>query len=301
MQLCYGFCTMDSVHIEQVAVQAARLVGERIKNSSGGTDFKVSDKARGDLVTEIDVWSEEQIRKQVSAAFPGHTIIGEETSAELVRTSGKSLEEHSRNGICWVIDPLDGTANFVSGIPHSAVSIGVLSDGLPLVGVVYDPHRDEMFTARTGCGAFLNGQPIHVRNTTSPSHSIMITGYTANRHETWELIKHAHDAFIRNCRRVRILGAAAIDQCWVACGRADAFFEYDIKSWDIAAGAIIAMEAGAICGCIVEPKQPFTIFPKSHLVAGPSLFPLLQDIGHEADREGRADTRQTAARSPRCG
>lgn len=287
--------------IEQVAISAAELVGKRIKESCGSLSLQVSDKAKDDLVTEIDVWSEEQIRQQIAARFPDHQIIGEESASDLQRSTGKSLEELSSSGWWWIVDPLDGTANFVSGIPYCAVSIGVLHDGVAQVGVVLDPFRDELFAAQRGQGARMNNAPITVRQTPSPSQAVMITGYTAGHHATWIRTKQALDAYINNCRRVRVFGAAAIDQCWVACGRVDAFFEYGIKCWDVAAGTFIATEAGAISGCIIEPKNPPSLFAKSHLLANPELFPLLLDLGHEAELHGQAELRAAEKRKPRCG
>jgi myo-inositol-1(or 4)-monophosphatase len=226
--------TIDLDQALKVSVQAAREAGAILLEESKRPQ-KVSYKGDVDLVTQADVRSERSIAARLREAFPDHRIVGEELGDEGAK------EEASRYR--WLVDPLDGTTNFAHGFPVFAVSIGLLENDEPVVGAVYHPSTDEMFSARRGGGAFLNDQPIHVSSVTRLAGSLMGTGFpTHKRSETpnlryyWEFTLRSHG--------VRRAGAAALDLCSVACGRFEAFWEFGLKPWDTAAGILLVREAG---------------------------------------------------------
>ncbi len=226
--------TIDLDHALKVALEAAREAGAILIEESKGPQ-KISYKGDVDLVTQADVRSEKSITARLRAAFPDHRIVGEEL--------GEQDEAEASSRYRWLVDPLDGTTNFAHGFPVFAVSIGLLEDGEPVVGVVYHPSSDEMFSASRGGGACLNGKPMHVSPVARLDSSLLGTGFpTHNRAETpnmryyWEYTLRSHG--------VRRAGAAALDLCSVACGRFEAFWEFNLKPWDTAAGILLVREAG---------------------------------------------------------
>ena len=279
---------MDIPAIHSECEKVVRRIGARMQQvrATGGPSG-VMTKGKADYVTEVDTWAEGVIAEMIAERFPEHLLIGEETSAELQQRTGKSLRELGSSGICWVVDPIDGTANFVSGMPLSVVSIGVLSDGDLRFGMVYDPGHDELFHAVAGQGAFLNGSPIAASDRTDLAAATVSSGFPHDRVENLERYRYAHEALLRHAGKVRQLGATALELCWVACGRLDAFHEYHPKPWDVAAGSIIASEAGAELACVVSPpEQPYSVFSDSVLAANPDLMKILLPLAREA--EGKA-------------
>lgn len=197
-------------------------------------EHQVSYKGVIDLVTEIDHASESFLIKEIQSRFPDSHIVAEESG----ETPG------SNEGI-WYIDPLDGTVNYAHHIPLFCVSIAFAYDGNVKLGAVYDPLRDEMFTAERGKGAFLNGKPIHASTTTELQKSLLVTGFP---YDTWNTEKDNFKNFeklAKTTQGVRRLGSAALDGCYVAAGRFDGFWELTLKPWDIAAAGLIAEEGGA--------------------------------------------------------
>lgn len=216
----------------QVALEAAREAGAVVL-AEHSRPQKISYKGDVDLVTETDKRSEALIVGRLRREFPDHRVVAEEGS------SGASAASRYE----WHVDPLDGTTNFAHGYPCFAVSIGLLQDGEPLVGLVFNPVSDELFSATRGAGAFLNGKPIHVSTIAKLSTSLVATGFpvhkrgdTGNIHYYWQFTLRSHG--------VRRDGSAALDLCSVACGRFEAFWEFGLKSWDTAAGILIVTEAG---------------------------------------------------------
>lgn len=186
-----------------------------------------------DLVTETDIESERIITEGLRRAFPDHRLTAEEG------TTGADESPYR-----WLVDPLDGTTNFAHRQPHWAVSICLEHLGNPVMGVVFDPPKSEMFTAVIGQGAYLNGEPIHVSDISALRQAIGATGFSydiSGRADTYRLWQ----AFNDNAQAMRRNGAAALDMVWIACGRLDFYFEHPINNWDVSAGAIIAQEAGA--------------------------------------------------------
>jgi myo-inositol-1(or 4)-monophosphatase len=199
-----------------------------------GTDFRVDKKGTIDLVTEVDVEVERMFRALVSERFPDHQVLAEELGGM----------ETIPPGPCWVFDPIDGTTNFTHGLPIFCASLALEVDGVAHVAAVYDPTRRELFTAERGGGAYLNGRPLKVSSTGQMVDAMLVTGFPYDVHSRIEEIVGLFAQFVGRARAVRRLGSAAIDLCYIAAGRMDAFWERDLKPWDIAGGALIVAEAG---------------------------------------------------------
>lgn len=186
-----------------------------------------------DLVTNVDKAADALITDILRTHFPTHRIIAEESAV-----SGQESPYR------WYIDPLDGTTNFAHSFPHFAVSVALVHESQVIVAVVHDPLRDETFCATRGNGATLNGIPIHVSQTPTLAHSLVLTGFPYDRRKRSEYYLRFYQAFMVRTQGVRRCGSASLDLCYVACGRADGFWEWRLHPWDIAAGSLIVEEAG---------------------------------------------------------
>ncbi len=214
------------------AIQISRGAGEILKHADSArtADFKQNET---DLVTEYDRRSEAYIVERLQATFPQHAIRGEEGTRI---NSGAEYE--------WLIDPLDGTTNFAHGLPIFSVVLSLLHQGNPIVGVIYDPTRDELFTALTGGGAFLNNQPLHVSTRQPLARALLVTGFPYDvRTNPNNNLAHFNNFAVR-ARAVRRLGSAALDLAYVAAGRLDGYWEGHLNPWDVAAGTLLLREAG---------------------------------------------------------
>jgi myo-inositol-1(or 4)-monophosphatase len=219
--------------MKKTLVEASLAAGAVIKSYFHGV-FKIDSKdGKNNLVTEVDNHAEKVIIDIIKRDFPQHSIISEEI--------GEMLQDSEYQ---WIIDPIDGTVNFAHGIPICCVSIGLRFDGKMLMGVVYNPMMDEFFFAERGKGAYLNDQPIHVSKKEDFKTACLVTGFPYKWPETKEHPIKVFERMILQGLPVRRLGSAAIDLCWVACGRFDGFWEYNLNSWDVAAGYLIVREAG---------------------------------------------------------
>jgi myo-inositol-1(or 4)-monophosphatase len=217
-----------------IAIKAARAAGSAIMRSLNRLDsVPVMEKARYDFATEVDRAAEAEALREIRRAFPDHSILAEESGA-----SGT----HSR--FTWVIDPLDGTSNYLRGFPHYAVSIAQLDRGEPVLGVVYDPVRDELFVAARGSGATLNERKIRVSQRLGLEGALVATGLPYRQRQHLNAQLGMLRALLGAAEDIRRTGSAALDLCYVACGRLDGFFEIGLKPWDIAAGALMVREAG---------------------------------------------------------
>lgn len=190
-------------------------------------------KRRADLLTVADLESQKMILGAIRRAFPGDDYAAEEDAVKL--TGAEHL---------WIIDPLDGTTNYAHGYPAACVSIGVLKNGEPLLGGVYDPFRDELFLAQRNKGTTLNGKRSVVSKTAVITDSLLITGFAYDRAERADYYLARFKAFMVKCHDIRRSGSAALDMAWVAAGRADGFWEYELNPWDVAAGLLLIQEAG---------------------------------------------------------
>lgn len=201
----------------------------------GGT-MQVDKKGVIDLVTNIDVEIERAFRAMIAERFPDHVVLGEEFEQAGQRDD---IPHH-----CWVFDPIDGTTNYAHGLPIFCSSLALEIDGEPVAAAIYDPTRRELFAAERGQGARLNGKPLSVSSADALIDSLLVTGfpYTVQK-EPGELVG-LFSEFLQTARAVRRLGSAALDLCYVAAGRFDAFWEMKLNPWDMSAGALIVREAG---------------------------------------------------------
>jgi myo-inositol-1(or 4)-monophosphatase len=234
------------------AINAAKIAG-RIQIENLGTDLGVQTKSSdSDLVTRVDAACEAIIRQTILDAHPDHAVLGEEEGAQ-----GSSRYQ-------WIVDPLDGTVNYAHGFPFFCVSIGFEIDGVRQVGVVFDPTRDELFSATRGGGAYLNDKRIQVSHQPSlTGRAMLATGFpydSASALISVEVFKR----FLALGLPVRRPGAAALDLCFVACGRIDGFFEYKLNAWDCAAGILIIEEAG---GRVTNFGGGTYLYPDKKIVA----------------------------------
>jgi myo-inositol-1(or 4)-monophosphatase len=215
------------------AIEAVSRAGDVMMSRSGG-DLRIDKKGTIDLVTDVDMAIEREFRALVAGRFPDHEVLAEELGG------GGEVPR----GPCWVFDPIDGTTNFAHGLPIFCASVALEIDGEAEVAAVYDPTRKELFTAERSGGAFLNGQPIRVSSARELVDAMLVTGFPYDVHDRVDEIVGLFGAFVGRARAVRRLGSAAIDLCYVAAGRLDAFWESDLKPWDIAGGSLIVQEAG---------------------------------------------------------
>jgi myo-inositol-1(or 4)-monophosphatase len=215
------------------ATSTAREAGSLLRDIYHRRPQTIDYKGIDNLVTEADHASEELIAGRIRSRFPDHSILAEEGR----NASGSA-------GLMWVIDPLDGTNNFAHGFPVFAVSIGLQDAHGPLIGVVYDPLRDECFCAARGQGATLNNKPIRGSDTSRLQQSLLATGFPYNHHAAQDNNTVALAAFLRRCQCIRRAGSAALDLAYVACGRLDGYWEQQLGPWDVAAGHLLVQEAG---------------------------------------------------------
>lgn len=223
---------MDS--IKHIGLEAARKSGEILMHWFGNLP-EIKKKGVIDLVTKADIESEKAIKEIISGKFPHHLILAEESGLSGEQGDGK-----------WIIDPLDGTTNYSHGLGLFSTSIAFESEGEIVFGVVFNPVTDECFCAEKNMGATLNGTAVHVSDIQSVSDSLLVTGFPYNLHEIFPELSARFTNCLKSAQGVRRLGSAALDLCYMACGRFDGFWEQNLKPWDTAAGFLIAKEAGAL-------------------------------------------------------
>lgn len=226
--------TKDLKHFLEIATEAALSAGDILLDKWGNL-HKIEEKGRpGDLVTEADQESEAKILQVLRYHVPEHRILAEE--------SGQLGDNHSK--YLWVIDPLDGTTNYAHSYPVACISIALMIEGVPQVGVIYDPFRQELFAAAQGLGAKLNQNPMTISQTAELGKSLLVTGFAYDRRETPDN-NYAEFCYLTHLTQgVRRGGSAALDLAYVASGRLDGYWERGIRPWDIAAGIVLVTEAG---------------------------------------------------------
>lgn len=223
----------ELIRILPAVIATAKEAGAFIRKERAGFQYeRVEIKGLNDLVSYVDKTSEAMVVKGLQRLVPEAGFMVEENTIS---------EKKEYN---WIVDPLDGTTNFVHGIPCYAVSIGLEHKGGVILGVVYEVSRDECFSAVKDSGSFLNGQPIHVSQRKTLSESLIATGFPIYNFTRIDNYLSALKQLMQSTHGLRRIGAAAADLCYLACGRVDAFFEYNLSPWDVAAGALIVKEAG---------------------------------------------------------
>jgi len=246
-----------------IAVRAARRAGSIINRAAlGGGNLEVRSKRANDFVTQVDRAAEEAIIEVVRKSYPDHGFLAEESGE-----AGAGAET------IWVIDPLDGTTNFIHGFPQYCVSIGVQHRGAMAHAVVYDPVKNELFTASKGGGAFLNDRRVRVTKCTRLGEALVGTGFPFKELGRMDLYLKQLRKMMASSSGVRRAGAAALDLAYVACGRLDAFWELGLSPWDMAAGALLVQEAGGLVGGLRGEQDWFA--SGDICAATPKLFPAM--------------------------
>lgn len=217
----------DLSHLISTTADYIRAEGEKFH--AGLIEYK----GRNNLVSYVDVTAERMLVEGCSRILPGSGFLNEEGG-----------ETPSTNGYRWIIDPLDGTTNFMHGVPAFSISVALQKDGETVLGIVHDVMRGEQFTAEKGRGAHLNGAPIRVSPATDLGQCLLATGFPYTSFDRVNDYLAVLKAFMEACHGIRRFGSAALDLAWVACGRFDGFFEYGLNPWDVAAGGLIVQEAG---------------------------------------------------------
>jgi myo-inositol-1(or 4)-monophosphatase len=220
----------EVVALEALAERAARAAGDQIR-SGRSLALQVHHKSAIDLVTQVDLAAERAIREVLAAATPDVPILAEEGGG-------------SRGDTRWIVDPLDGTTNFVHGFPEYAVSIALQVDGELRAGCIYEPLRDRCFLAGKGRGARCNGVPLRVSTVRTLDAALMLTGFAYDRRQRAAFYLHFVKAFLERSQGIRRAGAASLDFCHIAAGEADGYWEFNLAPWDVAAGALLVVEAG---------------------------------------------------------
>ncbi len=252
---------MKSDNIIFTAEKAARKAGEIILTAF--RNVQIHQKASNNLVTEADLSAEKAIRKIILEAFPEHKILGEE--------EGGILDLHAEN--LWIVDPLDGTNNYAHGLTQFGVSIAYAEKGTVKTGCIFDPVHGELFTAKLGQGAYVNGNKIEASDR-GIEEAIISTGFYYERGNMVKRTLNAIDyLFENNIRGIRRYGAACLDICSVAAGRLDAYFELKLGPWDFAAGLLIASEAGAIC--TDDSGNPMSLESATYIFANKKVLPYI--------------------------
>jgi myo-inositol-1(or 4)-monophosphatase len=249
------------------AEAAARAGGEVLRRRYGTLrPGEVDEKGRSDFVTAVDRESEEAVLRVLRERFPGTAVLAEE--------SGGAGEGP---GLRWVVDPLDGTTNYIHGYPCFAVSVGCEADGAPAAGVVWDPHAGALFAAARGLGARRNGEPVRASRCEGLRESLLVTGFPFRSLDRMDRYLPCFEELMRSTSGIRRDGSAALDMCYVACGWYDGFWEMGLSRWDLCAGTVIVEEAGGIV-------TDFAGAPAGHLLtgdvvaAGPALHARLLEV-----------------------
>lgn len=253
-----------------IGIRAARNAGNIIAKAYENLDkVETYSKGANDYVTNVDKAAEKAIIDTIQKSYPEHGIIAEESG----------ITDGQNNDYQWVIDPLDGTTNFIKGIPHFAVSVALRIKGKIEHGVIYDPLRNELFTASRGCGAQLNGYRLRVSKLRDLDDAIIGTGFPFKQKHLTETYLNMFQSIFVECGDLRRAGSAALDLAYVAAARQDGFFELGLKPWDIAAGELIAREAGAL---VTDIAGNYNFMKTGNIVvANPKLIKLMLGLFHE--------------------
>lgn len=290
-----------------VAVRAARQAGRLINRASVDIEtVQITRKDRNDFVTEVDRASEAAIIETLLAAYPDHAILAEESGFKPGRSTPADTPLKDVEHV-WIIDPLDGTTNFIHGLPHYCISIALMERGVITQALIFDPNRNELFTATRGRGAFLNDRRIRASKRFRLEDSLLGTGFPFRRHQDEDAYLTVLRPLVDKGAIMRRSGSAALDLAYVATGRFDAFFELGLKPWDVAAGSLLVTEAGGLVGDFdgeanyMDGGQMLAGNPKLFSILVPLLQPVLgsgvQPAAPAATDAAPAPRRQLRARS----
>jgi len=227
-----------------VAVNCASKAGEWIKSKIGSITQLDTKYSMQDLVTEVDKGAERMIRNLIGTHFPTHSFLGEEGVEPGPEASARALQNVRDAEYLWIVDPVDGTTNYVHGFPFYSVSIALAHRGQVIVGVVYDPSRDELFVAERDKGAYVHGRKMQVSQEAKLSQSLIATGFPADPHVALPANMKGIQALAPKVRNLRVAGSAALHLAYVAAGRLSGFWEMNLSAWDMAAGSLLVEEAG---------------------------------------------------------
>jgi myo-inositol-1(or 4)-monophosphatase len=229
----------------ETACKAAKQAGKMILSQVSKEMATEKKSSNFDVVTEIDKRSERMIRSCILESYPTHSFLGEEETYVSTQPIGKTLEDARNIPYLWIVDPIDGTANFIHGIPGFTVSIALACHGELVLGVIYDPCRDELFWAERGKGSYCNGDPISISTVERAVDCVIATGFVSTS-EFREINIASMEQIGKEFRTIRVLGSAALHLAYVACGKLGAFWEYGLSVWDVAAGVLLVKEAGGM-------------------------------------------------------
>ncbi|HEX6364460.1 MAG TPA: inositol monophosphatase family protein [Albitalea sp.] len=275
-----------------IAVKAARAAGAIINRASLDIDLlKVNTKSPNDFVTEVDQAAEQAIIETLLGAYPGHGILAEESG----RAHGAKDSEY-----VWIIDPLDGTTNFIHGFPVYAVSIALAVRGQVQQAVVYDPARNDLFYASKGRGAYLNDKRLRVSRRTRLQESLIGTGFPFRKGDNLKRYVQMFEQVMANCAGLRRPGAAALDLCYVAAGYYDGFFETGLSPWDVAAGSLMITEAGGLIGNFTGEADD--LYQREVVAGNPKVYghlvQILAPYSHVIKPDGPTAAAEDAAPTP---
>lgn len=271
-----------------IAIKAARAAGAIINRASLDVDrLTVTSKGPNDFVTEVDQAAERAIIETLLTAYPDHAILAEE--------SGRAMGSQTSDYV-WIIDPLDGTTNFIHGFPQYAVSIALAFKGKVEQAVVYDPARNDLFYATKGRGAFLNDKRLRVSKRIRLADSLIGTGFPFRKGDNFKRYLKIMEALMPLCAGLRRPGAAALDLCYVAAGWYDAFFETGLSPWDVAAGSLIVSEAGGLVGNFTGEAD--FLYQREILAGSPKVYAQLVPILASYTRVITEDDAAPAAPAP---
>ncbi len=258
------------------AMKVAAQAGELIRAGRDEQELEKSFKDGVELVTQMDLAAEDLILAAIRSQYPDHKILSEESASDASAINFKKPT--------WIVDPIDGTVNYAHRHPQVGISIALADQGELKMGVVYNPFTGETFHAVKGIGAYLNDVPIKCSSKTEMAQNLVATGFPYEKTNIEQLTNRLSKV-LSGCADIRRLGSAALDMCWVACGRLDSYFERDLKLWDMAAGWVIAKEAGVTCGHIHNHEQEFSPFLVEDVLIGctEQIYSGMQGILQEAD------------------
>ena len=275
--------------LRELAEECARLGGSILEEARGRGAGPVREKARNDFVTEVDAASERAILELLRARHPDHGVLAEESATggmpsplPEAPTELDIVHDVAEPAIDWIVDPLDGTKNFIHGYPAYAVSVAARDRDGVLAGAVYDPTRDELFSGARGGGATLNGEPISVARPEELDRALIGTGFPFRHRHLAEAYLDSFGAVLTATSDVRRGGSASLDLAYVACGRLDGFWELGLSPWDMAAGWLLIEEAG---GRVTDDEGGSAVFERGHIVTGgpevhEALLRLLREAFH---------------------